>query len=335
MDAIDPPGPAGPDTLLGQFDPSGVLLDSNDDGSTIDDDGFGSGLSFARANSDGTVRLKVTGWTDTGFVGNHTESGDYLLEFRTAQTFNTVETVRATLLAGAVDEITFSDPSWNENTRFYADINNIVGRGDVDFFEFRGLIPNQTYIAETLVDLVADPDADTELLWLDATGQVLPTNLTRGVAGLSRVDVAADGQGVIRLAVTAGQDFDLNGSHLETIAAYELIVTLPGDYNGNGTVEQGDLDLVLNNWGRSYGNFENPQPGWVTQRPRQDFDGGFNQVADGTVDQNDLDAVLNNWGRAAAVSSGGGSLAVPEPGLGALALALGALLRRRREGVRR
>jgi hypothetical protein len=81
--------------------------------------------------------------------------------------------------------------------------------------------------------------------------------------------------------------------------------TIPGDYNGNGRVEQADLDLVLLNWGAALA-----QP-WV----------------DGTVDQAELDGVLLNWGNEAA--GGLVSAAVPEPSgttLGAIALLLFVLL---------
>jgi hypothetical protein len=70
---------------------------------------------------------------------------------------------------------------------------------------------------------------------------------------------------------------------------------IPGDYNGNGTVEQADLDLVLLNWGTAL-----DQP-WV----------------DGNVDQAELDGVLLNWGNTAALGSAAG---VPEPSTLALVL---------------
>ena len=55
-----------------------------------------------------------------------------------------------------------------------------------------------------------------------------------------------------------------------------------GDYNGNGQVEQGDLDLVLQNWGDdTTGNIPD---GWV------------NDLPDGPVEQTELDRVLQNWG---------------------------------------
>lgn len=58
---------------------------------------------------------------------------------------------------------------------------------------------------------------------------------------------------------------------------------LPGDFNGSGSVEQGDLNLVLNNWGRNVMTAGLPV-GWI---------GGLPQ---GLVDQYELNTVLNNWG---------------------------------------
>jgi hypothetical protein len=54
---------------------------------------------------------------------------------------------------------------------------------------------------------------------------------------------------------------------------------LVGDYNGNGFVEQGDLDLVLLSWGAN-----TKPPSWI----------GYPLL--GGVDQEELDQVLLNWG---------------------------------------
>ncbi len=87
---------------------------------------------------------------------------------------------------------------------------------------------------------------------------------------------------------------------------YDLAAQLAGDYNGNGTVEQADLDLVLNNWGTS-----GTPNGWVGGGPT------------GVVDQQELDAVLNHWGGVTAPNLAGLSH-VPEPA--ALGLGLAAML---------
>ena len=90
------------------------------------------------------------------------------------------------------------------------------------------------------------------------------------------------------------------------------VATLAGDYNGSGSVEQGDLDLVLNNWGAPRGPWENAE--------------GFTS---GAVDQEELDRVLNNWGTASAPSFVG--FAVPEPAAAAMLASTLLLGRRRRE----
>ena len=60
------------------------------------------------------------------------------------------------------------------------------------------------------------------------------------------------------------------------------MIKFAGDYNGNGVVEQGDLDLVLLNWGYSISN--PPAIGWANDLPT------------GAIDQGELDRVLLNWG---------------------------------------
>ncbi len=70
---------------------------------------------------------------------------------------------------------------------------------------------------------------------------------------------------------------------LDNFNPHSAGVTGEGDYDGSGQIEQGDLDIVLQNWGTD--NF----PGDPTRLPGGGpFDGG--------VDQNELDGVLQNWG---------------------------------------
>jgi hypothetical protein len=56
----------------------------------------------------------------------------------------------------------------------------------------------------------------------------------------------------------------------------------PGDYNGSGLVEQGDLDLALGNWGAPA---IPPPAGWVQDAPEGSL-----------VDQGEIDKVLGRWG---------------------------------------
>ncbi|MEM1026644.1 MAG: hypothetical protein AAGJ38_01010 [Planctomycetota bacterium] len=74
-----------------------------------------------------------------------------------------------------------------------------------------------------------------------------------------------------------------------------------GDYDGSGQVEQGDLNLVLSNWGKDRGRW-----------------GGATGFDTELVDQEELNRVLNNWGSSNAPSFAG--FDVPEPaGFAALA----------------
>ncbi len=91
----------------------------------------------------------------------------------------------------------------------------------------------------------------------------------------------------------------------------DALFGLAGDYNGSGSVEQGDLDLVLNNWGGTRGDWSNA-----------------NGFASANVDQEELDRVLNNWGSTSAASFRG--IAVPEPAAGLAVIGLLGLSRRRR-----
>jgi hypothetical protein len=109
----------------------------------------------------------------------------------------------------------------------------------------------------------------------------------------------------------------LSAEEIETLANPPIDEGIPGDYNGNGTVEQADLDLVLLNWG---------QPGTP---------GGWtNDLPEGNIDQAELDGVLLNWGNTAAAL---GTASVPEPAAWIIALfaGLGATsMRRLAKGVR-
>ncbi|MEM8875820.1 MAG: endonuclease [Planctomycetota bacterium] len=92
------------------------------------------------------------------------------------------------------------------------------------------------------------------------------------------------------------------------------VFALAGDANLDFTIDQGDLNVVLNNWGR---------PGtWTTG----DFNGS------GSIEQGDLNLVLNNWGASATPSLAGAS--IPEPGVVAVVLfgGIAISLRRRTAG---
>ncbi len=102
----------------------------------------------------------------------------------------------------------------------------------------------------------------------------------------------------------------------EVAAVLDAVFQIAGDYNGSGSVEQGDLDLVLNNWGQGTPVGQAAPAGWLNDLPQ------------GAVDQRELDRVLNNWGSADAPDFAGS--AVPEPTAGIVAAVALVALRRRR-----
>ncbi|MEM8783057.1 MAG: serine hydrolase domain-containing protein [Planctomycetota bacterium] len=112
--------------------------------------------------------------------------------------------------------------------------------------------------------------------------------------------------GVFLVDDTLSRFFDLIAA-VRSDAAVRVaagLAALPGDFDGDGRVAQGDLNRVLNGWGTA--------PDWeltaATARPT------------GVIDQDELNAVLNHWGDTTPPSFS--HAAVPEPG----GLALGFLL---------
>ncbi len=107
----------------------------------------------------------------------------------------------------------------------------------------------------------------------------------------------------------------------QTLGSYFTYAFVPlpleGDFDGSGQVEQGDLDLVLQNWGLDTDANGLPT-GWINDNENL-----------GQIEQTELDRVLSNWGSLAAPDLSGAS--VPEPAaLSAVAALLTLTLRRRR-----
>jgi hypothetical protein len=94
----------------------------------------------------------------------------------------------------------------------------------------------------------------------------------------------------VRLALVddTGQTSNLPIAHALVDPRPILPDVVPGDFNGNGQVEQADLDLVLLYWGQDGASL----PSTWTGPP-----------ATGLVDQDELDAVLLNWGASLAVAA--------------------------------
>ncbi|MEM1097960.1 MAG: PEP-CTERM sorting domain-containing protein [Planctomycetota bacterium] len=182
-----------------------------------------------------------------------------------------------------------------------------------DFYQFDVSIDGGT--AQTVFSATVD-DAGAATYTMDSGATVdlndpVSVNGTQLSNEFQNLSNLIEGTGSsLALSFTAFTD---GGS--EAFAFKEILLTgtegvisgLVGDYDEDGQVAQGDLNLVLNNWGAAR-TFEDP---------------GGTVFSTANVDQEELNGVLNNWGAQSAPSFEGS--AVPEPAtvaaLGLLALA--------------
>ena len=119
-----------------------------------------------------------------------------------------------------------------------------------------------------------------------------PYNVTGAVRDSEDVDVREitflGGKSMDQILVGFAEDelgelymIGTNGSRGQVRRLIAGPAPLAGDFNGNGLVEQGDLDLVLGHWGAD--GTELPEE-WI------------NDLPDGVIDQGELDSVLTGWG---------------------------------------
>ncbi len=124
----------------------------------------------------------------------------------------------------------------------------------------------------------------------DVLAEVAPGEATG--AGIAPADASADhlvadgNDTSYRVLWTETRGKPLTAGLLESTTG--STTTLTGDFNGSGQVEQGDLDLVLLNWGLDT-NVSGVPAGWV-----------HDNAGIGQVEQTELDKVLLNWGNTAA-----------------------------------
>ena len=170
-----------------------------------------------------------------------------------------------------------------------------------------------------------DPDNDplTFSWWLyeDASTGTLPQaeldNIANATSAALFLDLAGVANGSVFqliLEVTDTAAISLTRYERFIIRVGEL-AALIGDFNGSGQVEQGDLDLVLQNWGDDTAVTGIPA-GWVNDN-----------IGIGQIEQTELDKVLQNWGATASPDFSGSP--VPEPAAVVL-LSTATLWRRRR-----
>jgi hypothetical protein len=145
------------------------------------------------------------------------------------------------------------------------------------------------YLASSTNGSLGGPNAgDSDLFFakFDAEGNLRWTEQYGTSGAENGASVSEDGLGNIYLSGFS----DLTGAFL--VKYVDDVIS--GDFNNNGRVEQGDLDLVLLNWS------SNAVP-----------ETWSNDLPNGAIDQNELDKVLLGWGNTSPVAAVVAS--VPEP----------------------
>ncbi|MEM8781277.1 MAG: hypothetical protein AAGE65_00340 [Planctomycetota bacterium] len=201
----------------------------------------------------------------------------------------------------------------------------LLRTGDAVDSDFEGTTP--TFTGRT-GDLALNNDGDVAILWGDS---LIVNGQEVAAVGSPILDEAGDPAGNLGILTTSVLTLSDRNENDEVVLhfygrlpgelntqsdVYRLVLPLTvagleGDYNDSGSVEQGDLNFVLNNWGLARGDWANAD--------------GFETL---NVDQEELNRVLNNWGNSLAAPDLSGS-AVPEPTAAAVWGLSGFLLTRR------
>ena len=298
---------SGPDTTLAAFTAGGLLIEVDDDSSPLGD-GLASALQQVTVNSDGTIRLKISGYPDMDPMdGNdddwgtpHLESGPFDLSvtvFDSGDVQIGSHDVSASLVAGSVYTVG-TITGYGGSDYFNAIIDNTPSTLDdvMDFMTFTSLAVGEHFEAT-----VTAGTFDALLGRFDNSGVLIEYDDDGGAGLLSNISGTVPGDGQLHLAVTGYADVLFQGDHAQS-GDYTLSVALPapGDANVDGYVD--GLDYVV--WSNNFG---------LSDTIWREAD--FND----TKDTDGLDYVI--WSNNYAPLPGG---LVPEPATAAL-LAVGAV----------
>ena len=130
---------------------------------------------------------------------------------------------------------------------------------------------------------------DPNLTVLDGAGNVLASDSDSAADGKNaRLSFTAEGAGTYYVAVSGDAGA---GDYVLTVeSGTPCGSSLDGDYDCNGVVDSGDLDMVLFNWGLDTDKFGIPA-GWEHDFP------------EGVINSRELDRVLFNWGNTSLVNN--------------------------------
>ena len=155
-----------------------------------------------------------------------------------------------------------------------------------------------------------------------AVGFLNPSDNLNNIAQALQVQPTTAGE--LTLTIQPGPN-NLNSDGFFYLGAFEILengsasANEPGDFSADGFVSQGDLDLVLLNWGVTVPPAPVPN-GWVNDQPV------------GLIGQGVLDKVLLNWGNGTPTVSASATT-VPEPTTAALLLSVCCVVCMRRRHI--
>ena len=178
---------------------------------------------------------------------------------------------------------------------------NAGGTGTIDFSV-------DAAVVEFFARAHPSGDGDTVITAFDGADQVIGAPIMLAPGGSWKLISITGGVTRIDVENLATGSF-LNGIDDFGFTPLADMPGIDGDYNASGLVEQGDLDLVLLNWGK---DGSTPPDGWT------------NDLPSGAIDQEELDGVLLNWGQTsmpAASAQATSAVSVPEPATWMLAMA--------------
>ncbi|MEM7578018.1 MAG: hypothetical protein AAF328_11170 [Planctomycetota bacterium] len=317
---LEPNGRAAPELSLDtSVDHSAVGIKVGPTGSYFIASVFPGAIQEASPNGELLRTVDTGSYVDVAVMDDGTIWGSVFQTFR----------------GGVLSELHTFDASTGEKTRLFTNWNpsgNSTASFDGGQLSASTLRLDPTagtvLIADDLSRAVYERAIDGELLTAFRLPEVTPSDsdligATRGPNG----DVYAANRNTIYRFADDGTfldqttlDVDITAWNIVWAGNAPLFNALPGDFDGDGLVAQGDLNLVLSNWGT-----DPAQAGTI-----DDF--VITAMLDGLVDQGELNAVLNHWGDATPPDLSGAT--VPEPA-GAFALLLFSFIRPRRACVRR
>jgi len=210
------------DQVLGKFNQSGGLVE------------WADGTLYGTVPTDGILRLAVSGWADTTFVGKHQQNGNYTLRLQLTKNDAPGETSDNTfahrkVYPPGVNKV--SGDIWYIRDR--TPCPNDQPPSDVDFFSFVGLPKGVCFRTQT------DTNFDTVIGWYENNG-ILSTWSDSELYGV------IPQSGIVNVALSAWADTRFVGAHTNG-GRYTVSIVLEPDCGSFGSGSAGQAEWCNTN----------------------------------------------------------------------------------------